>query len=386
MNGTTIEHVSCQQPESDINTPETRLPLGSILSGVANATPALADTRISVRVISQSGAPRWILPENTRRALPVLESWRPYSAKSRLKWHAVVGASRLNILNLLPGSKREELLCDLSYWRQHLSRYSDSWTITAYIGHPSPSRKALLFFIDTKERVRAVVKVPIDPAAKVAILNEAAMLNKMQHRFPVPAILFSDQAKGIAAQSWVRGVNAARAFTSEHLELLMRLASERTSPPLIEKHEELALRCASVSGVVDPLLCQRALSLLNIKDELRQCVEHGDFTPWNLRRLRNGQLTLIDWEWSVEAGYPLQDVCRYFYIQDYLFREDANVWDRLVTDPLLVEYCRRLDLSSSVVRGLTAYFLLRLSCDSHAEGDSDKVAYAAAKIQELLTR
>lgn len=384
MNGTIIGRVLHRQPDDDISAVGTKLPLGPILSGAASTRPALADTKLSMWTITQSSAPRWVLPENARRAIVVLKSWKPYSAKSRMKWRAVVGACQLNMLHVLPGARREELLCDLSYWREHLPGYSDSWAITAYIGHPSPSRKALLFFLDTKRQVRAVAKVPIYPAAKSAILNEATVLNRMQHRLPVPVVLFSDEVDGIAAQSWMQGANVARTFKREHLELLMRLASDRAGSPLAERREELELRCAYLSGAVDPSLCHRALSLLDVKEEIRQCVEHGDFTPWNLRQLSDRQLALIDWEWSVEAGYPLQDICRYFYVQDYLFRERANVWRRLITDPLLVEYCRRLDLSGEGVRGLTAYFLLRLLCESHAEGDLGKVAFAAAKIQELL--
>ena len=384
MNAIAIGDALKSRTSSETKVPGTMLSLGAILSGARGSAEAASDTRLPVRIIAQSGVPRWILPFDTRRAVPVLKSWRPYSVKSRMKWSTVVGASRLNLLNLLPGARHEVLSCEMSYWRQWLPDYSESWAIAGYIGNPSPSRKAILFFIDARRRVQAVVKVPILPAAKDAIVHEALVLRKMEQRLPVPGVLFFDEAEGITAQSWVQGVNIPRAFTREHMELLLSLAAENPAPRLAGTREDLERRSAGLSGMIESSLLHRALSLLDTRDELRQCTEHGDFTPWNLRRLRNGELTLIDWEWSVEAGYPWQDVCRYFYMQAYLFDEGANVWNRLISNPLLVEYRRRLELSLGVVRGLTAYFLLRFLCNSYEEGEAGKVAFAAAKIEEIL--
>src|SRR6185437_2351573 len=261
---------------------------------------------------------------------------------------------------------------------------SNSWSIVAYIGNPFPTRKALLFFVDKNVKVQAVVKMPIYPSAKAAILNEANILAKMRDRLPLPNILFVDEQDGIAAQSWIEGVNLPRAFRAEHLELLARLASENARVRLSDWREPLADRIVRNQPAVDPALLVRALSLLDLRDEMKSCVEHGDFTPWNLRRLEDGRLTLIDWEWAIEAGLPWQDICRYFYLQDYLFREDANVWNILMTHPLLAEYRLRLKLTPEMVRGLTARFLLRYLCDEQEEGNREKVKYAARKLLEIL--
>lgn len=386
MNASALENVSGRSLTNGERVPALPLSLGSILSGAADGGPTFAETSVSVRIVWQSGAPRWILPADSRRALSVLKSWRPYRAKSRMKWSAVIAACRLNVLGLLPGTTREDPGCDLSYWRQHLPGFSDSWAAVGYIGNPSPTRKALLFFVDIDHQVRAVVKVPLCSSARAAIVHEGNILQKLRNRIPVPRVIFSDARKGITAQSWVRGANAPRAFTRDHLELLMQLASDQSSSPLTERYEKLAPRCASLSGSVEPSLIDRALSLLKIKEEMRRCMEHGDFTPWNLRRLMNGQLTVIDWEWSVEDGYPLQDICRYFYMQAFLFREAGNVWNRLKTNSLVAEYQQRLNLSAQAVRALATYFLLRFACDQHDEGNQAKVKFAAQQIHEVLVQ
>lgn len=370
--------------KSRLEIPESGLDLDSIFSGIATRQPPGETSELRVQIISQAGVPRWVLPQNARRAVTVLKSWKPYSAKSRLQWNVIVASCRLNALAVLPGVLGNTMHCDMSFWRRHLPGFSDSWVMVAYIGNPSPTRKAILFFVDEDARVQAVAKVPINPAARIAILNEAIILTKLRNRFPLPTVLFSAEQEGIAAQSWMEGANVPRSFGAEHLELLTRFASESVRVRLSDCREQLEDRIASVHLSVDASFLKRALSFLEVQDELRACVEHGDFVPWNVRRLADGQLTLIDWEWAVETGFPWQDVCRYFYLQDFLFRESADVWKKLTTNPLLGEYRRRFKLSPEAVRGLTLRYLLRYLCDEHAEGNYDRVEYAARKIREVL--
>ena len=358
--------------------------LDSIFSGLAADRPPCETAELRVQIISQAGVPRWVLPQHSRRAVTVLKSWKPYSVKSRLQWSAIVAACRLNALAALPGVGREVLHCDLSYWRGWLPGFSDSWAMVAYIGNPSPTRKAILFFVDEDARVQAVAKVPINPAARAAILNEANILTKLQSRLPLPGVLFLDEVEGIAAQSWMGGVNVSRSFGAEHLKLLTCFASESARIRLSDSREQLEDRVASVDSSADSSLLSDALSFLEVRNELRACVEHGDFAPWNLRRLADGRLALIDWEWAVEEGLPWQDVCRYFYMQDYLFRESADVWKVLMTNPLLEEYRRHFELSLEAVRGLTVRYLLRYLCDEYAEENRGGVEYAARKIREVL--
>lgn len=360
------------------------LALGRIFSGGDAREGQAEAAEVRVRIISHAGVPRWVLPEQTRRAVTVLRSWKPYKVTSRLKWGAVVAACRMNAGALLPGLTQAALRCDLSYWREQIPEFSGSWAIVAYIGNASPTRKALLFFVDANASVRAVAKVPITGAAKAAILNEARVLKKLQRRFPVPEVLFFDEREGIAAQSWIEGTNVARKFGAEELDLLTAFGSDGARVRLSNCYAGLQERIASLRSPVDSTLLKRALLLLEPKDELRACLEHGDFAPWNLRRLVDGRLSLIDWEWAVEEGFPWQDVCRYFYMQDYLFRERADVWKSLMTNPLLGEYRRRFDLSVDAVRGLTARYLLRFLCDEDAEGNREPVEYAARKLEEMV--
>lgn len=377
-------HAEQQLEERKAPIPGTEVSLESIFSGHPANGRASHLSGLAVHIISHGGVPRWVLPSDTRRALSVLRSWKPYKATSRVQWSAIVVACRLNALSMLPGVTRETLRCDLSYWREKLSGFSDSWSIVAYIGNPSPTRKTLMFFVDEHGRVQAVGKVPIRSEAKAAILNEAIVLRKVRDRFPVAEVLFMDEERGIAAQSWMEGENVPLEFSAERLELLTSFISENGSVRLSDCREELEAQTKSLDLPIDQSILRRALAMLNVRDELRACLEHGDFVPWNMWRLKDGRLTLIDWEWAVEDGFPWQDVCHYFYLQDYLFQKRVDVWRFLTTHPLLSEYRRRFGLSPEAVRGLTIRYLMRYMCVEHAEGDADKVEFAARKIREVV--
>lgn len=370
--------------QNRLGIPEGGPALDSIFSGLAVDGQSGETAELRVQIITQAGVPRWVLPRNTRRVMAVLRSWRPYSAKSRLQWNAIVASCQLNALAVLPGVTRETMHCDLSYWRRRLPGFADSWSIVSYIGGPSPTRKALLFFVDDKHVVRAVTKVPLSPAARPAILNEVTILTKLQHRLLLPRVLFSDEREGIAAQSWMGGSNVSRSFGTEHLDLLTSLASESAYVRLGDYRDQLEKQIASLQPPVDLSLLKRALSFLEIQGKLRACVEHGDFAPWNMRRLADGRVALIDWEWASEEGLPWQDVCRYFYLQDFLFHESAKVWKLLTSNPLVEEYRRRFELSREAVRGLTIRYLLRYLCQECSEGNRDRVEYAMRKIREVM--
>lgn len=362
-----------------IEPPGTRPEPSSIFSGNA---AIVAPESLKIRIISKNGEAKWIVPENSQRAFPVLDSWRPYGAASNVKWRVIKTACRMNTISALPGVRSETLPCDLTYWRERIPDLSDRWSIIAYIGSSSPTRKALLFFLGPDANVRAVAKVPIEPAAESAILNEANILERLQQLLPTPRILFRDEKRGIAAQTWIGGAHVAREFSEEHLSLLTSFASQDVHVRLSDFQEEVRKHFALIRPMLEPPLVEDALSWLDQTEQLRSCIMHGDFTPWNLRRLSDGRLTLIDWEWARENGLPWQDVCRYFYLQDYLFRGSANVWGSLIENPLLVQYRHYYGLSIEAARGLTIYFLL--SFLSEEQWNQRRIEYTARKVREVM--
>ena len=337
-----------------------------------------------VHIIPQMGVPRWILPNNPSRALTVLTSWKPYSLRSFAQWKVILTVCRIGALAAMPGMLKGILRSDHAYWHALLPDYSEAWDATIYVGHPSSTRKAIMFFVDKRARVKAVAKIPISLTAKTAILNEASILRFLGHRLPLPEVLFTDQIEGIAGQSWMEGVHVSSNFRSEHLHLLSCLVYEGAEVCLSDYRDPLAAELESQNVSMDALLQKRALSLLERNESLPAFTEHRDCVPWNMRRLIDGQLTLIDWEWAIQQGLPWQDICRYFYMQDYLFKKSADVWEILRGHALLAEYRRRFGLSLAAVQGLTMHYLIRSFCENHSEGNLDRAAYMERKIREVL--
>jgi hypothetical protein len=284
----------------------------------------------------------------------------------------------------MPGMLKGILRSDHAYWQKMLPDYTEAWDAAVYVGHPSPTRKAIIFFVDKYARVKAVAKIPIQMAAKDAILNEAAVLQFLGRRLPLPEVLFTDPIEGIAGQSWMEGGHVPSTFRSEQLDLLSCLIYEGAEACLSDHRDRLAAELENQDVHLDALLLKRALSLLERNESLPAFTEHRDCVPWNMRRLTDGRLTLIDWEWAIQQGLPWQDVCRYFYMQDYLFKKSANLWVILTGHPLLTEYRQRFGISLAAVKGLTMHYLIRSLCEDHSEGNLDRAAYLESKILEVL--
>jgi hypothetical protein len=335
-------------------------------------------------VIFQGKDPRWIVPNRSRAALPVFQSWRPYGTKTRVQWAGVVAACRWNALVLLPGIKKTRAQCNLAYWAEHIQNVHSGWDILGHIGNPSPTQKAILFFLD-RHSIPAVAKIPLTEAAATAILNEAAVLRRMRKKHIVPEVVFEDPERGIAAQSWVVGQPAARRFGEEHLDFLLRLSCEGHSARLsMYRDGMIALLQKLPWQKLEWQQIEAAVSLLDNEEDLPAFTEHRDFAPWNIRRLSDGSITLIDWEWAIEHGLPWLDVCRYFYIQDYLFQESKNVWELLKSHPLLRKYASGCGLSARAIRGLTAYYLLRSLHEDVNSGEKERAQYIFRQVQSLL--
>jgi len=57
---------------------------------------------------------------------------------------------------------------------------------------------------------------------------------------------------------------------------------------------------------------------------LPQIFVHGDFTPWNIKKIENGSLMALDWEMGDSNGLPVYDFFYFFLIQSYLFNTRFN--------------------------------------------------------------
>lgn len=335
-------------------------------------------------IIPQGAEPRWMILGEPSKALPVLRSWRPFKLDTRLKWNLVAFASSINALSHLPGVTSEVASLNLSYWHRWIPGFSPDWTAVIHVGNPSYTRKAILFLVGRDAAVRAVAKIPLTTEAGAAILNEATILQLLHARVDLPQVLFKDGGRGIAAQTWLEGKPVSRAFSPAHIELLGRLAHEDQTVRLCDCREQIAANLERLDLPLTRSRLSQALDLLDFCGDLPAFVEHRDFAPWNLKRLQDGRLTLLDWEWAVEKSLPWQDICRFFYIQDFLFRGPEKVWETLSSNPLLQTHLRRFDIPIAALPGLTMHYLLRVLCMDSISHDAEAAKYTMRQVDALL--
>jgi hypothetical protein len=338
----------------------------------------------SIHVIPQGKEPRWIILGDPRKALPVLNSWRPYTMSSRLQWSAVRLATSITMLSRLPGVVNSCARIDCSYWQRQLPEFSERWTLVVHIGIPSHTRKAILFFLGEDQLVKAVAKVPLAPAAALAILNEASVLDCMRAAEYLPRILFQDSERGVAAQSWLDGKPASREFTSAHVDLLSLLANQNSKTRVSDYRAEISAQLDSLDLPFDRSVLAQALDLLNFDEPLQGFVEHRDFAPWNLKWLADGSLGLLDWEWAVPNGLPWQDACRFFYLNDVHFDGPGKVWEAMNANHLLTIYRQRFEIPTAALPALSMHYLLRVLCMDWQSGSPHIAQYTFRQLQLLL--
>ena len=275
-------------------------------------------------VVPGKGTPRWLLPAQHHRIDQVLASWSPYRPTSRLKWAAIRAAHRAGCLAVLPDVGRVNTpFADDIDWHSVGWRGNSTPVPVVYVGTPAVSRKAVIHLVNPESGIcEAIVKVPLTEAARAAILWEADVLEILADEgfTGAPRLLYSDSEGGVATQTALNGKAGSRKFDAAYGELLRSLVldGERTT---IAGHasewREKLLR--NVESETDPRIMTAVWSELHDVDPIPACWIHGDFAPWNIRRLPNGTVVLLDWECAQRGGLPLQDAFHFLHIQDYLF-------------------------------------------------------------------
>nr|NJM03237.1 phosphotransferase [Desulfobacula sp.] len=106
---------------------------------------------------------------------------------------------------------------------------------------------------------------------------------------------------------------------------------------------------------------------------------HGDFAPWNLKRLTNDEITAIDWEDSDLNGLPLWDLSHFFCIQAHLFG-GPNPFKEILESPLVALYMKRIGLAQNNIKQFYTLYLIKKFIGS---GLFSTNSYGAFLIQQI---
>ena len=307
--------------------------------------------------VGRKGEVRWLVDLRAKRATDsVWKSWIPYSKKARIAWAALRWSLKLGIIRFMPGVFFIKVPSGrFGKWAEDAPELKEHAPVI-FIGKPSSTEKLTVFLGDKRGRIAAVAKLALTEKAVDSIGNEANVLRQLQGVVPgIPRLISSRVRTGICVEEWVEGKSIGRRLTKKHLWLLFTLPRTGGKARLEDKFQLLIQsltpehRRIAEGSAVDA----------GCSGELPTVWEHGDFTPWNLKRTSAGDLILFDWEYASPNGLPLLDLLHFFYRQEYLFRDAGDVIRKFKENEFVREYCRVFQLSHKVQEELAVYYLLR---------------------------
>jgi hypothetical protein len=333
--------------------------LDSILAvlGIAAANP---DGKIPYTVIPGNDGPRWLLPNRNALTHTILREWHPYSAAARLGWAGVRIAARLGALRFLPGATQAQLTADAgSLLLHHIGYEAYASPPVILVGSPTATHKLIVFLVDPLDGLNAVVKFPLTVAASASIRREAVTLRRLEGNFSAPRLLHYSEDAGASVQQYLHGRMGFRRFKPAYLRLLLDLARTGEAVSLQEYGHRLGDRLRSHTAYGEhSASVDSALAYLDVDVAVPAALVHGDFNPWNIRELRGGTSTLVDWELAEWQGLPLHDLCYFFYVQARVFSPETLFYSSLLKEGSWRMYCEALDLPLTLVPRLAAAFLL----------------------------
>jgi hypothetical protein len=252
------------------------------------------------------------------------------------------------------------------------------------VGNPSRTRKITLFLLEGNS-VCAVIKVPLTKDAVTAVADEAKTLRAMSALQPaIPQFICYDPSSGWSVQNWVHGSPSSRKFTSMHRDFLLQLVLPGSSISLKSAMEKSSvIREGTMRPSADKKRLEAAFEEMSDTCSLPRTVVHGDFTPWNIKII-DGKLRIVDWESAQLIGLPLQDICHFFYRQDYLFQEAKDLPAILLRHLEVERYLGELSISRTSALRLILYYLVDMYCRYLSNGEDAAYSYVLQQIDAVI--
>lgn len=259
-------------------------------------------------------------------------------------------------------------------------------TMPAYaavlVSTPGPNSKLTLKLMDQRATVYAYARLAYGENAMAAVRREAGVLvnlSSLEIGAQVPRVLRHETLSTPDACYLIESAGpeypSGQELNHQHFGFLTGLVTGDAvswTQMVCELREEAS---SIVGSARVQFICQRACNLLAFAPftTIPTCIEHGDFTPWNIRTSKNGSLFFIDWEYATTSGIPWFDALHFVYQVDVLVRRRTPLQ---VTRTLLSlfrkdeasEYFARFPTLQESEHILVISFLLRMLIVGTHEG------------------
>ncbi|GAA0891217.1 hypothetical protein GCM10009122_08960 [Fulvivirga kasyanovii] len=283
--------------------------------GYSAESSASAGEKLELIIINNpDGSPRWVCPTKAKKPY-FLKFYNISGLKSTLfaiacKVIFFVGLQRMLFKTSTIYLKRIAKDTPIDF-------IQDNWAI--FTGTPGPNNKMLLYH--TANSHSYFFKIANTPKAAQLITNECDSLKKLiglhMSEFTIPR---TRQVSGHVLQQEDLSAGGLRSntLTEYHLNALNELCSKTAYDVALEQTGLLSHSMDTLNNLSDDRLPKGLIKklktlagLIRIKN-IRQCLSHGDFTPWNMY-INKGMLSIYDWE--LAGDMPLGFDTFHFIIQ-----------------------------------------------------------------------
>ncbi|OGQ91113.1 MAG: hypothetical protein A2464_12285 [Deltaproteobacteria bacterium RIFOXYC2_FULL_48_10] len=333
--------------------------------------------------IPGQGNLRWIVPEDPRFGIPVLCQWRPYKPWSYIKWKLILFLYSKRLLKKIQGISTLKFTPYKTHSQDTKPR--QRLVPVIYVGTPGTHQKAVATFINPVTGIPVnVVKVALKKSAVENLTREAEMLKKIAE-FNVPGIpkIISIENNGAkTVQTVIPGRLTSRKLTKAHINWLLKLPRFEKTTTFDEQKQIIQGVLAKQQSAFTEMernSIHTVSKTLQGKGLIPYLIIHGDFAPWNLKRLTNDEITAIDWEDSDLNGLPLWDLSHFFCIQAHLFG-GPNPFKKIRECPLVALYIKKIGLDQNNIRQFYTLYLIKKFIGS---GLFSTNSYGAFLIQQI---
>lgn len=289
------------------------------LEALRQCFPERGGMPVSYVAISGRRGLRWILPARSQRITGLMAGWRPYSFSAQLGWGLLRLAAKGGLLPNLPGSQQFKVDIPNETWRDFGWEDKNPPTILAYVGTPGPHQKIVIMLADPLSGMgRLVVKCPFVQTAWLKIASEYNVLSTLNggNQVLAPSPVHIDHVKQFSVQTHLGGSPVSLKLTDDHYHFLARLGQPEVSIALEKIRDQITSRRVALkeSGCLSPeddATLEKLLKNTLWDGQVPSVIQHGDFTPWNLKRHIGGYIFGIDWEDARRIGLPFYDLHYY---------------------------------------------------------------------------
>jgi len=330
---------------------------------------------VSLRVLSRAGRPFLLLPREPREAVATLALYAPQTTRAQVARAVLRWPIRFS--SPWPGQTINfELLLD-SPFVQFLSSLpgvaaSEPPRFGILAGNPaSPGQRFLLICFNAEHQPVAVVKVALTQRGHELIQHEQSLLSAVASRFKgVPAIIATFDSGEIHAFAipFFSGNSPRKSDPEQWASLLDSWVDTQHTVALSQLPNWRRLQQACATHPVFQALDRRIE-----KQQVHPCLEHGDFTPWNIKISAEGVCTVLDWERGELNGIPGWDWFHYAIQTAILVRRQptlalANQAEALLAADSFKTYATRCGFAAFPRELLLSYLLHVVEIIKPSEG------------------